>query len=166
MSGLSLYSISDQLNSILSALEDNGGELTEELEQALAITQEQFATKAVDYGHAILNIEAMAAAAKAEKDRLAKLQKFYENTAKRLRDAISGVMQAFDQPKVETASMRLFLHTTQAVADDYDINAIPDRFKTTKIEVVPNKADIKKAILAGEDVPGAHLQENVSLQIK
>jgi hypothetical protein len=34
------------------------------------------------------------------------------------------------------------------------------------VEVVADKTAIKKAIQQGEDVPGAHLVENVSLQIK
>lgn len=163
---LSLYDISAQLNAIIDAIDDNEGVITPELDEALAITQEQFAAKAVDYGHAILELEGEAVRAKEAKKHIEGRIKFFENTAKRLRATLLCAMQAFDQTKMETPTMRLSLLTTKAVADDYDINAIPDRFKTTKIEVVPNKADIKKAILAGEDVPGAHLQDNVSLQIK
>lgn len=160
-----LYNISASLASILATLEDNGGEITHELEQQLAITQEQFATKAVDYGHAILNFEGMAAAAKAEKERLAALQKFYDNTAKALRKRITDAMTAFDMPKVETPTLRLSMrHTTATEVDDLDL--LPARFKATKVEVVADKTAIKNAIQAGEDVKGAHLVENVSLQIK
>lgn len=161
-----LYSITADMNAILSLIEDGEGELTPELEQALAITEEQFAQKAEDYGHAILNLNAMATAAKAEKDRLASLQKFYENAKKRLTDAITAAMQAFDRQKVETGTLRLSLRHTQAVGDDYDISIIPKEYKVVKVEEKPDKAAIKAAILSGQDVPGAHLVENVSLQIK
>jgi hypothetical protein len=160
-----LYSITADMNAILSLIEDGDGELTPELEQALAITEEQFTQKAEDYGHAILNLKAMATAAKAEKDRLASLQKFYENATKRLTDAITAAMQAFDVPKVETPTLRLSLRKSTATEID-DLNAVPDRFKQTKVEVVAKKDEIKKAIQAGETVEGAHLIENVSLQIK
>ena len=165
MNALTLYGITAELNAILAQLEELGGEITPELEQALAINEEQFVAKAEDYGHAILNLKAMAGAAKAEKDRLAALQKFYENAQKRLTDALSNAMQLFGHDKVENAAMRLSLrHTTATEVDDLD--AIPMEYKTTKVEVVADKTAIKKAIQSGEDVPGAHLVENVSLQIK
>jgi hypothetical protein len=165
MKAPTLYGITAELNGILAQLEELGGEITPELEQALAINEEQFVAKAEDYGHAILNLKGMAAAAKAEKERLAGLQKFYENAQKRLTDALSNAMQVFGQDKVENATMRLSLrHTTATEVDDID--QIPAEFKTTKVEVVADKTAIKKAIQQGEDVPGAHLVENVSLQIK
>ena len=165
MNAPTLYGITAELNGILAQLEELGGEITPELEQALAINEEQFVAKAEDYGHAILNLKGMAAAAKAEKERLAGLQKFYENAQKRLTDALSTAMQVFGHDKVENATMRLSLrHTTATEVDDLD--AIPSEFKTTKVEVVADKTAIKKAIQSGEEVPGAHLVENVNLQIK
>ena len=165
MNALSFYPVTKELADIFIALEDNGGEVTPEIEQALAINEENFASKSVDFGNAILNFKAMAAAAKAEKERLAGLQKFYENAQKRLTDALTAAMQVFGHDKVENATMRLSLrHTTATEVDDLD--AIPSEFKTTKVEVVADKTAIKKAIQQGEDVPGAHLVENVSLQIK
>lgn len=183
-----LYGITAEMQHILALIEEGGGELTPELEQAMTITEEQFVAKAEDYGHAIINLRAMATAAKAEKDRLAGLQKFYENAEKRLCNAISTAMQALDHPKVETASMRLSLRHTVAVADDIDMEALPKEFKKVKVEEVADKAAIKNAIMdkadawakttaLGKDapapittmgvfVPGARLTENVSLQIK
>lgn len=165
MNAPTLYGITAELNGILAQLEELGGEITPELEQALAINEEQFLAKAEDYGHAILNLNGMAAAAKAEKERLAGLQKFYENTQKRLANALSNAMQVFGHDKVENATMRISLrHSTATEVDDLD--QLPAEFKTTKVEVVADKTAIKKAIQEGEDVPGAHLVENVSLQIK
>lgn len=160
-----LYTISGDLLAVLNELEENGGELTPELEQALAITEGQFTEKAVDYGLAILNLEAMSEAAKAEKERLAGLQKFYENAKKRLSETLSGAMQAFDRPKVETPTLRLFLRHTQTTEVD-NADDIPARFKVTKVETVVDKTAVKKAIVAGEDVPGAHLNDKYNLQIK
>lgn len=165
MNAPTLYGITSELNDILTQLEELGGEITPELEQALAINEENFAAKSEDYGHAILNLKGMAAAAKAEKERLAALQKFYENTYNRLDNALKTAMVATGHDKVETPTMRLSLrHTTATEIDDLD--AVPMEYKTTKVEVVADKTAIKKAIQSGEDVPGAHLIENVSLQIK
>ena len=160
-----LYGITAELNAILAAIEDNGGEITPEIENALAINEEQFVQKSEDYGHAILNLKAMAAAAKAEKERLAALQKYYENATKRLSDALLTAMQVFDRPKVENATLRLSLRRSEATEID-DLEQLPAEYKVTKVEVVADKTAIKKAIQSGEAVPGAHLVENVSLQIK
>ena len=160
-----LYNISTELSAILAAIEEAGGEITPEIEEALAISEGQFTTKSEEYGHAILNLEAMAAAAKAEKERLANLQKFYDTTVERLRTAMIAAMKATGKEKVETPTMRLSLrHTTATEVDD--IALLPSEFKTTKVEEVADKTAIKKAIQSGEDVPGAHLVDNVSLQIK
>lgn len=165
MNAPTLYGITAEMNAILALIEEGGGELTPELEQALTITEGQFAAKAEDYGKAILNLRAMAVAAKAEKDRLSNLQKFYENAQKRLADAISSAMQVFGHDKVENGTLRLSLRRTMATEVD-DIDQVPQFFKTTKVETVADKTAIKKAIQDGIEVPGAHLVENVTLQIK
>ena len=161
----SLYSISADMAAIISALEDNGGEVTPELEQAMAITEDQFMAKSVDYGQAIITLRSMAAAAKDEKERLASLQKFYENAEKRLSGALLNAMELFGKPKVETPTMRLSTRRTAATVID-DLDMVPKQYTTTKVEVVADKKAIKEAIMGGEDVPGARVVENVSLQIK
>lgn len=161
----SLYSISGDLLALLNEIENNDGEITPEVEQALSITEEQFAAKSEDYGHAILNLKAMAAAAKAEKDRLYKLQKFYENAAERLSSALCSAMDVLDHPSVETPSVRLFLRRTVATEIE-DATLVPKDYKTVKVEEVVNKTAVKEAIKSGKEVPGAKLIENVSLQIK
>ena len=165
MNALSFYPVTKELADIFIALDENGGEVTPEIEQALAINEENFAAKSVDFGNAILNFKAMAAAAKAEKERLALIQKHYENAYNRLDSLLKAAMVATGHDKVENATMRLSLrHTTATEVDDID--QLPAEFKTTKVEVVADKTAIKKAIQSGEAVPGAHLVENVSLQIK
>ena len=52
----SLYQISGDLLALLARIEENDGEITPDIEQALAITEEQFTVKAVDYGQAILQL--------------------------------------------------------------------------------------------------------------
>ena len=165
MNALTLYGISAEMTALLNAIEEQGGEITPEQEQALAITEEHFSEKAVDYGHVILNLDQTVEAIKNEIDRLTKLKRAAENAQKRVKGSLVGAMVQLDHPTVETPTMRLSLrHSTATEVDDLD--QIPAKFKTTKVEVVADKTAIKKAIQSDEAVPGAHLVENVSLQIK
>lgn len=165
MNALTLYGISAEMTALLNAIEEQGGEITPEQEQALSITEEQFSEKAVDYGHVILNLDQTVEAIKNEIDRLTKLKRTAENAQKRVKGSLVGAMVQLDHPTVETPTMRLSLrHSTATEVDDLD--QLPAEYKTTKVEVVADKTAIKKAIQEGEDVPGAHLVENVSLQIK
>ena len=165
MNNLTLYGITNEMQQLLRLIEENEGEMTPEIENALAISDDNFAAKSEDYGHAILSLKAMAAAAKAEKERLASLEKFYKNALERIQGALVNAMDVLDHPKVETPSMRLFLRRTKATEVD-DVTLLPSDLKTVKVEEVPDKAAIKAAILEGREVPGAHIVENVSLQIK
>lgn len=165
MNALTLYGISAEMTALLNAIEEQGGEITPEQEQALSITEEHFSEKAVDYGHVILNLDQTVEAIKNEIDRLTKLKRTAENAQKRVKGSLVGAMVQLDHPTVETPTMRLSLrHSTATEVDDLD--QLPAEYKTTKVEVVADKTAIKKAIQEGEDVPGAHLVENVSLQIK
>ena len=165
MNALELFNISAEMRNVLAFIEEGGGELTPELEQALTITEERFDTIAVDFGRLSLYLDAHAKAAKAEVERVQAIQKKAENGKKRLQEAIVAAMKACGKDKVETPTLRIFLrHTTATEVDD--LEALPAEFKVTKVEEVADKTAIKKAIQAGEAVPGAHLVENVSLQIK
>lgn len=161
----SLYQISNELSAILQAIYLQDGEISADQETALAITEANFTAKTVDYGQAILHLEAMAAAAKAEAERVKKLQRIYENTARQLRSRVTAAMVALDHPKVETATLKLFTRQTTSTEVD-DVNALPSEFKTIKVEETANKAAIKLALQAGAEIVGCRLVKSVSLQIK
>lgn len=165
MENKSLYAISIDLINILSLIEDNEGEITEEMDKALTITQDQAAAKMSDYGHAILQLESWVEMAKSETQRIQKLQKLYDNTAKRLKTKVVEAMRLFDMPKVETPTLKLSMRKTATTVID-DIALVPKEYKTVKIEEVADKTAIKKAIQSGTEIDGAHIEENQSLMIK
>ena len=159
---LTLYQISDEQRRINAMLEETGGEITPELEEALAINEGNFITKAENYGKAILHYKTIVAAIKAEKDRLDGLKKTAENAVARMEERLVAAMQTFDKPKVESSTLKLSLRKSERVIID-DENAVPADCKTIKVEI--SKTDLKRHLKAGE-MCGAHLEENQSLQIK
>ena len=159
---MTLYHISDEQRRLNAMLEENGGEVTPEIEEALAVNETNFVQKAESYGYAILHYKAVVAAVKAEKDRLDAIKKTAENAIARMEERIVAAMQQFDRPKVEADTLKLSLRRSERVVVD-DENAVPADCKTIKAE--GSKTELKRHLKAGEDC-GAHIEENTSLQIK
>lgn len=83
-----IYNITAELEDIFLELEENGGELTPELEERLAITQDNLKSKLDSYRKAYTMFNLEAESCKKEEQRLAVLRKTKENNAERLK----GVM--------------------------------------------------------------------------
>ena len=162
MEAITLYQISEDQRALIAMLEETGGELTPELEEALAITEANFVTKAENYGKAILHYKQLVAAAKAETDRIKAIQKTCENAIARMEERLRDAMILFDKPKVEMATLKLSLRKSERVVID-DENNLPADCIVVKTEV--SKTEVKRHLKAGETI-GAHLEENQSLQIR
>ena len=162
MEAITLYQISEDQRALMAMLEETGGELTPELEEALAITEQNFVSKAENYGKAILHYKQLVAAAKAETDRIKAIQKTCENAIARMEERLRDAMILFDKPKVEMATLKLSLRKSERVVID-DENNLPADCIVVKTEV--SKTEVKRHLKAGETI-GAHLEENQSLQIR
>lgn len=88
MENKSLYEISGELDSIFSELEENGGELTEELSSKLSISEDELYTKLENYCKAIKSFEANAENCKTEKARINAVQNKWKNRIERLKSVI------------------------------------------------------------------------------
>ena len=162
MEAITLYQISEDQRALMAMLEETGGELTPELDEALAITEQNFVSKAENYGKAILHYKQLVAAAKAETDRIKAIQKTCENAIARMEERLRDAMILFDKPKVEMATLKLSLRKSERVVID-DENNLPADCIVVKTEV--SKTEVKRHLKAGETI-GAHLEENQSLQIR
>ncbi len=66
--------------------------------------------------------------------------------------------------KIETSVCKVWYKDSEYV-DLYDESILPEEFKTIKVSEMASKSDIKKAIKAGKDVPGAALGKRRNIQI-
>lgn len=96
---MNIYQIQQDLLAIFDELEENGGELTEELEQKLAITQEEFKDKVEDYTNVIKSLESDMNAIKVEQARLKALYDRKEKVAKKLKEIIINAINEFGDTK-------------------------------------------------------------------
>lgn len=83
-------------------------------------------------------------------------QQRYDKKAAAMRNMALVLLQAAELSNLVTPSATLTIRNGGRSVVVDDVNALPQGF--TETTVSPRKAEIKKALEAGEDVPGAHLE--------
>lgn len=112
------------------------------------------------------NLNAEAAAIKAEEQALAARRRQAERKAERLGAYITDCLQdKVDAHKFSTPRVALSLRKSESVVIS-DVSALHPGFLTIKTTETPNKTAIKAAIKRGEAVSGAVLVENANLQVR
>ena len=133
-----IYNIQQYLFSIFDELEENGGELTPELEEQLNITQEQFKSKIKDYSNVVKMLETDITAIKEEKARLSDLQKSKEKNIERLKKIMVEAIENFgDTTKsggkyVDYGTGKVSVRNSQAIEVEEDsVNRFVNRLITS-----------------------------------
>ena len=91
----SLYNIEQELLDVIATLEDNGGEFTPELEERLAIGQDNLREKLTSYVAVINKMTAQIDACKCEEKRVSSLRKSRENTLDRVKESVLNAVRLF-----------------------------------------------------------------------
>jgi uncharacterized protein YktB (UPF0637 family) len=159
----SLFNITAEALQLASALEE--GEITAELETSLVINQEELQQKAINYAYVIKTVEYDISAIDEELKRLQAVKKAKNNVIERMKESVVNAMGIYCMEKISSPTMNLSLRRSESVEVDLT-EALPDDFKITKTTVTPDKVAIKQAIKQGENITGATLKVNYSLQIK
>lgn len=159
-----LYEIN---NAILECCDMETGEIldVERLEQ-LQLEKEQKIEGVALY---IKNLDAEAAALKAEEAALADRRKAKENKAARLKEYLAS---ALNGQKFETARVRLSFRTSTGVEISDELTLLTWLEKNHKDHCIRYKlpeisrSEVGKLLKAGEEMPGAALVERSNLQMK
>ena len=186
-----IYNIKQELLNIFNELEENGGELTPELEEQLNITQEEFRDKIKSYSNAVKMLENDIIDIKAEKARLNDLQKSKEKTIERLKKIMIDAVELFGDTNksgskyLDYGTGKVSIRNTQVVEVEEDItDRFVNRFLTclrwyqqnnqldtiTSSDVLeycnsksPNEEDEEITILSEEDI--AQIKADINLDI-
>lgn len=154
---MNLYEID---KAILACIDPETGELIDEA--ALTDLQMERTQKIKNVALWLKNLNASAAAYKAERDafdeRMKQAQKKAESLKRYLANALGGEKFVTDECAVS------FRKST--AINVLDEAAIPAAYMAEKVTRSPDKIAIKAAIKGGEAVPGVALVENLSVQIK
>jgi len=137
---------------IADTLESLGGELQ---------------TKAANVALFARGLEADAAAVKQWAKDASDRAKALEARAERLKDYLANCLESCGVERVEHPGITLSWRKSSAVVIDGQ-DLIPDEFMRRKPapEPEPDKPAIAAAIKAGKTVPGAHVEQRKSLQIR
>ena len=174
---MNLYELTAEQARIEDLLEENGGEITPEIEEALTLTAEALPKKVDGYGVLIRQFAAAEAACDAEIKRLQGLKKTAQNAQKGMKDHILYAMQTFGFDKLAGETTKFSTRSSKAVDVNEDVLLMNYREKIARfvstlpdwisLEVKVSKQVIKDAYKATGITPeGAQVVENTSLIMK
>ena len=170
--GMTLYDIDAQIAALDGAAEDDmlideeTGELVS-VAQALDALRMEREAKLENVACWVKNLSAEADAIREEEIRLVKRRKTAETKAANLKawllDAMTREDGTTDKIKTGRVSVSVKRNPPSTVVDDA---LLPGTYKVAKITYQANKDLIKRELLAGGEVPGAHLEYGRSVVIK
>ena len=159
-----IFQINQEYLNLTNEIIEQGGEVTPEQEQQLAITESQLQGKAIAYGYVVNKLEYDCDIIDQEIKRLQAIKKSNLSTIERMKSTVANAMQNFGINEVKSETMKLSFRKSETCEIDNE-KLIPAKFKKEVVTVKIDKAAIKAAIKRGEDVQGARLQENQNLQV-
>jgi hypothetical protein len=160
-----IYQITGEYQNLVRILTENEGELTPELETALAINKDELQAKGISYAFVIKTIESEIDIIDAEIKRLQGLKKVRVNATDRLKDTLTKAMELYEIDELKTPIIKINFRKSESV-EITDQTQLPPEYIMVKMEKVPMKIEIKKALKEGTEVPGAYLSINQNIQIK
>lgn len=160
---MNLYQINQKYIDLAIRLENE--ELTPEIEQELFISEQEFKDKSIAYCCVTEGINSEIKAIDELIEKLQAKKKAKQKTIDTLKKRVLSAMEIFGIYKIESPIMKLSIRKTSSV-EIVNQNQLPEEFIRTKTETAPDKIKIKNALEEGQEINGAILIYNTSLQIK
>lgn len=156
--------IINEFSRLDSILIESGGELTEELEQALALNEKNLQSKVDGYKLYIEHLEKRAEYFKQIENEAKDARKMFENVQDRLKDRIKSVMSFLNVNEIEGESYRFKLIDGKDKLVIHDENAISDEYKKEVVSLELDKEKLMKDLQAGLKIDGVDIQVVKSLR--
>lgn len=156
----------DLENALLSSADEETGEVSVDIAQAIEKIQGNFEEKALAVATVWRDFDDYISRIKAEKERLTALEKRVEREQKRVEDYLAHAckMTGTESIRGVYANISFRNNPLKTIIDDEDL--IPEEYITVKVERKPNLTAIKESIKSGKEVAGAHLESERKIQIK
>ena len=130
---MNIWEISNALSLLIDEVEENGGEITPELEEKLALTQENLKEKIKNYAEVVKGLNGDLDTIKAEQKRLKDVAESKQKTIDRLKKIMAEAIENFGTPSksgamyVDYGTGKVSVRTTKSVSvNNTSISAIKD----------------------------------------
>lgn len=175
---MNIFQISQDLLDVMQELEDNGGELTEELEAKLAVSQSDFKTKIKSYSDVIKSIKAETKLIDDEVSRLKELKESKNKAIARLEKVIIWAIDMFgDSTKsgskfVDFGTGKVSIRNTEKVEVDEEfaeevVNTFMEDIRQVAYTKELNANEIEDIIEMPDDViDGINAEIKVTVPLK
>jgi DNA repair ATPase RecN len=163
MTNTTIFEIGNEYQNIIALIEQNNGEISDDLHEAYINSRDELNNKAKAYIYVIRNKENLISNIDSEIDRLKEMKKRTENEIDRIKNFLSMAVDTFGN--FETGLHKISNRISKSV-EVTDFNQLPKEYLKEKIEISADKTAIKKAIESGENISGALLVTKSNLQIK
>jgi hypothetical protein len=161
---LSLYDNVTELLDLLDEHQEAAPEHRGTLEAQIRAQIDRTRGKVDRIAAVLATLDAIAEAAATEGERLHRRAARARSQAEWLKNYVLSVMLESGFKKLEGNTNTLAMRSNPPAVDIWDEAAIPAEYQEVTTSTRPRKTDIKKAILAGIDVPGAKLVQGLSLR--
>lgn len=158
-----MYDIIGEALVIFENLEDNGGELTPELEKQLTITESELQSKGIAYLEVIKDRTSHVNRIDQEIKRLQAMKKADNNIIDRLEFGLLEAQKTFGD--FDLGLTTITTRKSESIEVE-DVNLLPKEYKVIKVVESADKNALKEAIKKGEKIDGVRLVENQNLRIK
>jgi hypothetical protein len=163
---LTLYQIADDYLTALDALTETEDFPPDAVADTLAGLAGTFQDKAVAVAAYLKTLEAEAEAIQDARDAMERRETALRHHAGRLRDYLKGEMERTGLVRLDSPFLALRVQANPPAVVVEDETMLPARFTETVTTVKVLKAEIGKALKAGEPVFGAHLEQSTRLVIR
>ncbi len=146
------------------AVDPDTGEISEDSYSVIEQLEMERDAKIENIGCWIKNLEADAAAIKAEAKAMSDRAKAAEKKAEGLRGYLTAVLagEKWSSPKVAISWRK----SVAVEIDEAEVPELPEQYIRRKVSVEADKTAIKEALKAGESIEGCRLVEKNNISIK
>lgn len=168
----SLYNLATEYQELYTALvstaDEETGEVDVDIAAALANVQGTFEEKAIATATVSRMLGNTVEEVSKEIDRLKRLKAHLEREDGRVKEYLKNAMEMTGTEKIQGISASISFRKSEKVVPDYEGSEelIPEEYMRITVKREMDKTKIAKAIKAGNEVPGAHIETVMNLQIK
>ena len=159
----SIFDITQDWIAVMSEIEENEGEITEDLEYKLEINESNLNEKAEAYTVMIEKYKSEADQIDNEIKRLQSLSKVKKNSAERLKQRLSDALEFMQVDKLDLGSFKIGWRKSTRL-EILDNEQVEEEFRVHSWE--PDKKRIAEELKSGARIAWAELQTHNNLQIK